>query len=138
MKKLFKILSEIAIAIVCSFITIKVFADNKVEIKEYIQSNSYSAVLYSNNKLYIWGGNYYEHTANRIIENVKDIVETTNYTNQLMIIDTNDNLKMVYFSSRTNEETNIFETKVKESNVLKTNIKTIIICFSFTNIIVSK
>lgn len=132
MKKLFKILPVIAIIIVCSFVMIKVFADNKIEVKEYLQGNGFTAVLYSNNKLYIWGSAPYntENYINEVVENIQDIFIT--YEQKLGVIDTNNNLKIIYPSmTGYDDETNegifgIVTTKILKNNVKKSDGKYII------------
>ena len=96
MKKTFKRLSVMIFIIFVNFLIINVFADNKPEVKEYVQTDNYSAVLYSDNKLYVWGTFGYGDTGvkNLIIENVTDIEE--NYDDTLMFVDTEKNLKVLY------------------------------------------
>lgn len=124
MKKLFKILPVILIIIVCSFVMIKVFADNKLEVKEYVQGDVYTAVLYSNNQLYIWGNEYYDgpHFINKIIDNIRDIT-MKNYYDSLNVIDMENNYKIVYFTTTYNDEIEDYIYEIKTTETIKSNIK---------------
>lgn len=125
MKKLFKILPVIIVIIVCSFVMVNVFADNKPEVKEYIQRNYYSAVLYSNNDLYVWGNsnNYGTHYLNTIIENVTDIINYDGYT--IGLIDTDNNFKIVYTDERYDYEKKEYIGAYQVTDAIKTNVKKI-------------
>lgn len=125
MKKLFKFLSVFTIIIVCSFVMVNVFADNKKEVKEYIQGYRNSAVLYSNNDLYVWGYsyNYKKHYLNTIIENVADIINYNEYT--IGLIDTDNNFKFVYIEEKYDDEKNDYIGKHIITDAIKTNVKKI-------------
>lgn len=125
MKKLFKILPVILIVIVCSFLMIKVFADNKVEVKEYIEGYNQSAVLYSNNKLYAWGysNRMVKGTSNIVIENVIDVLVLRD--GEFGYIDTDNNFKITYASDSYDDEKENYTTKFIITENIKTNVKTI-------------
>jgi len=113
MKKLFK-LSVIAIVVICSFLMIKVFADNKVEVKKYVRSSGFSAVLYSNNKLYFWGRYSSENKhkqQNIIIENVKEIYKMRNDA-ELFIIDNDNTILCTWSDSDVNVISKELEIKI--------------------------
>lgn len=123
MGKVLKRFSVITLIILVSFLIINVFADNRPEIKEYIKNNNYTAVLYSDSKLYFWGN--YDYTEcdqkNIIIENVKDIIEMQ--SDHMAFIDNEDNLKMIYFKDIWNSETESTELEIATTDVLKANVK---------------
>lgn len=123
MKKTFKRLSVMIFIIFVNFLIINVFADNKPEVKEYVQTDNYSAVLYSDNKLYVWGTFGYGDTGvkNLIIENVTDIEE--NYDDTLMFVDTEKNLKVLYTNNTYNDETQEDEYNIVITDPIKTNVK---------------
>lgn len=124
MKKIFKILS-VFIIVVCGFFVIKVFADNKPEVKEYIQSEYYSAVLYSDDKLYMWGTTFSSEgkMVNIITEGVKDIFEIGD--SQLGIIDVDNNFKVMYIDYYYVNEEEGHKTEIITTDTLKSNIKKI-------------
>lgn len=123
MKKIFKRLSVIIPTIIVSFFIINVFAGNKLEIKEYIKDSYYTAVLYSDNKLYFWGYLDYGEgqQQNIIVENVKDIIKIG--YNELGIIDNENNFKMIYFDSIYNNETDSEEAVIEVTDTLRENAK---------------
>lgn len=124
MKKILKVGFVLVIVAVIGLLAINVLADTTPKVKKYLRFNSASAVLYTDNKLYLWGKLYNSTTNNVILENIKDIVETDN--NDLLIIDLENNLKLLREITVYNEELELHETFFDISNipdVLANNIK---------------
>jgi len=124
MKKIFKILS-VFIIVICGFFVIKVLADNKPEVKEYIQTGYYSAVLYSDDKLYMWGTSSSSELqfVNTTVEGVTDIFRLDE--GNLGIIDNENNLKVMYVDYYYINEEEGYKTEIITTDTLKSNIKKI-------------
>ena len=92
MKKTLKMISGILLVVVACFFMFNVFADDKPEVVKYVNGN-YSAVLYSDNQFYLWGG------SNKLKYKATDVIDFSfrdSYGYLINLVDINGNLKILH------------------------------------------
>lgn len=134
MKKILKGVSILIIVVFASFLVVNVFADDKPKVKKYLRLSNASAVLYTDNNLYLWGSGSDRSNQNIVIENVKNIITTNvnnRYNEDLLIVDLENNLKIIskdYFYNEETEESidfysleNVIDTTVTDIKLIDKN-----------------